>query len=164
MSDVEQRLAALEGRVDRLERGPAPESGPAGDPLWALRGLRERLPDGAGAVLFTGTVPLPGGERCEWQWGVGTDAILQADWAELAPALAALAHPIRLALLREVLAGTTAAAELQERAELATTGQLYHHLRQLVGAGWLRQSARGRYAVPPERVVPLLVVLAAARR
>jgi hypothetical protein len=45
-----------------------------------------------------------------------------------------------------------------------TTGQLYHHLRQLVAAGWLRTSLRGRYAVPADRIVPLLALLAAARR
>jgi hypothetical protein len=41
---------------------------------------------------------------------------------------------------------------------------VYHHLRQLTSAGWLRSAARGRYVVPPERVVPLLTVVAAARR
>ncbi len=45
-----------------------------------------------------------------------------------------------------------------------TSGQLYHHLRQLVAAGWLRTAGRGRYEVPPARVVPLLVVLAACQR
>ena len=76
----------------------------------------------------------------------------------------ALGHPVRLLLLRQVLSGAGTVAELQERVELGTSGQLYHHLRQLVGARWLQVAARGRYAVPPERVVPLLVVLAAARR
>jgi hypothetical protein len=36
-------------------------------------------------------------------------------------------------------------------------------LRQLVSAGWLH-AARGQYAVPGERVVPLLVILSGARR
>jgi len=80
-----------------------------------------------------------------------------------AAALAALGHPVRL-LLRQVLSGAATVTELQERAALGTSGQLYHHLRQLVNVGWLRVAARGRYAVPPDRVVPLLVVLAAARR
>jgi hypothetical protein len=55
-------------------------------------------------------------------------------------------------------------AELRAHERLGTTGQLYHHLRQLVSAGWLRTTARGQYAVPGERVVPLLVALAATRR
>lgn len=44
-----------------------------------------------------------------------------------------------------------------------TSGQVYHHLRQLVATGWLR--ARGaRYEVPAERVVPLLAIVVGARR
>ena len=163
MNDLEQRLAALEARVERLEPSRAGTRGATGGELWALEELHRRIGGADGAVLFTGTVPLPGGARAEWQSGVPTDAILASDWADAVAPLDALAHRVRLALLREVLDGTTAAAELQERAGLGTTGQLYHHLRQLVSAGWLRQTTRGHYSVPPERVVPLLVVLAAAR-
>jgi hypothetical protein len=71
---------------------------------------------------------------------------------------------VRLLLVREVLHGATTAAQLAEHPGLGTSGQLYHHLRQLVSAGWLRSSARGRYQVPADRVVPLLAVLAATRR
>ncbi len=55
-------------------------------------------------------------------------------------------------------------SELNAHERLGTTGQPYHHLRQLVAAGWLRAGGHGRYDVPGERVVPLLVILAAARR
>lgn len=171
-AELADRLAELEERVRRLEQGPAHAAGPpgAGDPVplrdrfWALEGLKERLAEGDGAVLFTGVVPLPDGSWWEWQWGAGTAELLQADWSHLSAGLAALGHPVRLLLLRQVLSGAGTVAELQERAELGTSGQLYHHLRQLVSAGWLQVAARGRYAVPPDRVVPLLVVLAAARR
>jgi hypothetical protein len=106
----------------------------------------------------------PAGGWYEWQWGSGTAELLQADWSHVSAALAALGHPVRLLPLRQVLSGAATVTELQERAALGTSGQLYHHLRQLVNVGWLRVAARGRYAVPPDRVVPLLVVLAAARR
>jgi hypothetical protein len=171
--ELADRLAGLEERVRRLEQGPArpaaapPDAGGSAtirDRFWALEGLKERLPEGGGAVLFTGVVPLPGGSWYEWQSGSGTGELLQADWSGLSAALAALGHPVRLLLLRQVLSGTGTVAELQAQGELGTSGQLYHHLRQLVSAGWLRVAARGRYAVPPDRVVPLLVVLAAARR
>jgi hypothetical protein len=69
-----------------------------------------------------------------------------------------------LLLLRRVLGGASSVAELQAHEGLGTSGQLYHHLRQLVGAGWLRATARGHYAVPPERMVPLLAILSAAQR
>ena len=170
------RLRRLEERVARLEAAgsvsaagrPAaagPGAGAAGraDDFWALHGLQERVGE-PGAVLLTGSVTVPGAGHVEWQEGQLADALLAGDWGELAAGLAALAHPVRLLLLREILLGTQTAAQLSEHPRLGTSGQLYHHLRQLMAAGWLRSSARGQYAVPAERVVPLLVTLAATRR
>jgi DNA-binding transcriptional ArsR family regulator len=168
-SALADRLAALERRVARLEsaggRGESGEPGgsPGADAFWALEGLRQRAGQ-PGAVLFAGTVSLPGGEHYEWQWGQPVKALLADDWSELAGPLDAVAHPVRLLLLHRVLHGVRTAAELGEHERLGTSGQLYHHLRQLVAAGWLRSTVRGQYAVPPERVVPLLVLLSAARR
>ena len=88
--------------------------------------------------------------------------MLDADPDDLARALAALGHRVRILLLQAVLGGRRTVAELEALETVGTTGQLYHHLRQLVAAGWLQTAGRGRYAVPGERVVPLLVVLAAA--
>jgi Helix-turn-helix domain len=157
--ELSERLAALEERVAVLEgRGSVLDP----EKFWALHGLRDRLPAEAGGVLFTGAVPLPSGEYYEWQQGATTADLLGADWSELSGAFAALGHPVRLLLLREVLTGTRSTAELQEHESLGTSGQLYHHLRQLTAAGWLHPTGRGHYAVPGSRVVPLLVVLAAA--
>jgi hypothetical protein len=158
------RVARLEERVAELERVPPQAESPAGDDaFWALDALKDRVPD-PGAVLFTGSVTLPGGEHYEWQQGHPVDDLLSDDWSQTADALSALAHPVRLVLLREILHGARTTAELAAHERLGTTGQLYHHLRQLVAAGWLRTTARGRYSVPGERVVPILTVLAAARR
>lgn len=187
-----ERLAKRIERLERLEAGrpepgdragagpeagpvsgpdsgpePVPAAGaaatPAAESFWALDGLKRRAPE-PGAVLFAGTVELPDGRHCEWQQGLPAEGLLDDDWTGLADTMAALSHPVRLLLLREILRGARTTAELSAHERLGTTGQLYHHLRQLVSAGWLRTSARGRYEVPGERVVPLLVVLSAARR
>lgn len=165
--DLTARVDALERRVHDLEhrrRSAAPAADE--DVFWALAGLKARLP--AGGVLYTGAVTLPTGENYEWQSGLPADQLLDADWAEIAPdlsaTLAALSHPVRLLIVGLVLTGIRSVAELQQNEALGTSGQLYHHLRQLVAAGWLRSASRGRYAVPPERVIPLLAVLTAARR
>jgi hypothetical protein len=178
-SEPGDRVARLEERVARLEaaagapalaaRAPAPgpetperpDAAEAGD-FWALRGLQARAGE-PGAVVFAGVVHLPGGSRVEWQETRPAGELLADDWSQAAAGLTALAHPVRLLLLREVLLGTRTVAALSDLPSLGTSGQLYHHLRQLVSAGWLRSSARGQYAVPAERVVPLLTVLAAAR-
>jgi len=175
--ELEQRVAELERRLTALERQDR-ESPRLGDgDFWALNGLKQQLADvgeaaADGGVLFTGAVRLPTGERYEWQYGALTGALLEEEGTEgedrpddgsaTADALAALGHPVRLRLLREILGGRRTAAELAALDAVGTTGQIYHHLRQLTGAGWLHTAGRGRYEVPAVRVVPLLVVLTAA--
>lgn len=162
--DVARRLAAIEERLARLEGGePAAADVPADDRFWALRTLQRQVAE-PGAVLFTGSVTVREGERYEWQEGRLAGDLLDADWGDLAAALGALAHPVRLALVQAVLRGTRAVAELSGDERFGTSGQLYHHLRQLVAAGWLKASGRGRYVVPPARVLPLLVIVMGADR
>ncbi|MGA4960438.1 ArsR/SmtB family transcription factor [Streptomyces lavendulocolor] len=164
---LEQRLAALESTLGPGTGGDAAAEPPVGEgDFWALEGLKARLARmGAadGGVLFTGAVRLPTGERYEWQYGVLAQEQVDDDWTEAAESFAALGHPVRLRLLREILGGRRTAAELAALEDIGTTGQIYHHLRQLTGAGWLHATGRGRHEVPPGRVVPLLVALATAR-
>ncbi|GGZ85876.1 ArsR/SmtB family transcription factor [Streptomyces bluensis] len=164
--ELEQRVADLERRLAALENAQRTAPQPDASDFWALNGLKEQLAElGAtdGGVLFTGAVRLPTGERYEWQHGTLTEDLVDEDWTRAAEPLAALGHPVRLRLLREILGGRRTAAELAELDEVGTTGQIYHHLRQLSGAGWLHTTARGRYEVPAGRVVPLLVALSTAR-
>jgi len=164
-TELEARLAAIERRLERVEGEEArsaavPAAGRDADVFWALEGLRGRARQ-PGAVLYTGTVTLPSGEHFEWQEGFELADLLGRDWPGLADSVSALAHGVRLLLLREILLGARTVAELGRHEALGTAGQLYHHLRQLVAAGWVQTTTRGRYAVPADRVVPLLVVLAA---
>ncbi|ATL28911.1 ArsR/SmtB family transcription factor [Streptomyces formicae] len=164
--DLEERVAELERRMAELESaGPAAPAVGDGD-FWALDALKARHPvsdDADGAVLFTGAVRVPTGHRYEWQYGQLTETLFDGDWSETADSFAALGNPVRLRLLREILGGLRTAADLAALEGVGTTGQIYHHLRQLTGAGWLHVAGRGQYEVPAGRVVPLLVVLTAAR-
>ncbi|MEV7400106.1 helix-turn-helix domain-containing protein [Streptomyces sp. NPDC091267] len=185
--ELEQRVSELERRLAALVRDGQDAPSPTEGDFWALDGLKQQL-GGAGVVdggvLYTGAVRLPTGEQYEWQYGALTEQLLDpgipagegaegvegaagggagADWSDAAESFAALGHPVRLRLLREILGGRRTAAELAALDETGTTGQIYHHLRQLTGAGWLHTTGRGRYEVPGARVVPLLVALTAAR-
>lgn len=165
VSRVEERLAALEAGTRQSPRAPdRPATTLDPEVFWALEGLKARMSDDDGAVLFTGAVGLPTGERFEWQQGYPTESLLESDWGLAADALAALGHPVRLVLLREILRGNRTVNGLGAIEGLGTSGQLYHHLRQLTSAGWLRTAGRGRYEVPANRIVPLLVVIATAQR
>ncbi|MCM2390947.1 ArsR/SmtB family transcription factor [Streptomyces albipurpureus] len=165
--ELEERVAELERRLAVLEQREGhehPQVGSEGD-FWALEGFKEQLAAAHaadGGVLFTGAVRLPTNERYEWQYGTLTESLLAEDWNRAADSFAALGHPVRLRLLREILGGRRTAAELTELEGLGTTGQIYHHLRLLTAAGWLHTASRGRYEVPPVRVVPLLVALTTA--
>jgi hypothetical protein len=170
IADLERRVAALEaardaGRDTAPGAAPATSPGVPADTFWALEGLRGRAPaDEGGGVLFAGVVRTPDGATWEWQETHRADDLLGRAWEEAGAALEALASPVRMMLLREVLHGRSTAAELAELAEFGTSGQVYHHLRRLTAAGWLRSVARGRYVVPPERIVPLLTAIAAVQR
>lgn len=131
--------------------------------FWALAGLSSQVGPRS-AVVFAGAVTLPGNLAYRWQQTVDAGEMLDAHWNAAAEPLAAIGHPIRLAILRQVLAGRHTTAEIGSLDELGTSGQLYHHLRQLLTAGWLRSAGRGRYEVPPARVIPLMVIVAAALR
>jgi DNA-binding transcriptional ArsR family regulator len=164
VSDTD-RLAALEERVAALEEILRTPSSPVPDPdtFWALEGLIARVSD-PGAVMITGQVALPDGRAAQWQEAAGTEALLDGDWSQHVTALAALAHPARIRLLQQVLRGPATASELQQIDGMGTSGQVYHHLRQLVAAGWLHTAGAGRYEVPVARVIPLLTTILGARR
>jgi Helix-turn-helix domain len=160
---LERRLARLEAQQNTASPPAEPvEPTAADDRFWALNGLRSRMP-GNGGVLYTGHVGLPSGAQLAWQRHADTDALLKLDWADLHEVLAALAHPVRLALLRATLGQSRTTQELMALPNMGTSGQLFHHLKTLQHSGWLRSLQRGTYEVPGERVVPLLAILAAAQ-
>ncbi len=63
--------------------------------------------------------------------------------------------------MRRLLAGPASAAELQDAAELSSTGQVYHHLRALTSARVVEQDGRA-FRVPTTGVVPVLSMMLAA--
>ena len=166
MTDAEATLVELAERVTRIEQqlakapGPAATGGSTGR-FWALEELERR--EARPSVLFAGLVDTAAGP-VQWQMGYDSAGLIEEDWQVRAAALAALGHPSRLQILQLVARGTChTAAELGQADGLGTSGQIYHHLRQLASAGWLTSTTKGRYQVPPERLVPLLVILGASR-
>lgn len=158
--DLRAALDALAVRVTRLERELV--GNPGGDPLWALRVLRSAPSEGGGDVVFAGVADTPGSGHIEWMTQRAVRELLAEDWGDLAGAVAALGHPVRLELLRALLRGSQGVRELSDLPGMGTSGQLYHHLRELQNARWVRQERRNHYVIPADRVLPVLVVVAAA--
>ncbi|KAA9394530.1 helix-turn-helix transcriptional regulator [Kocuria coralli] len=174
LDQLRERLEALTERVAALESAAPPVEAATSSPstreerFWALTGLETRLADhpetSDGEVMLVGSLTLPTGAPVSWQQSAGTAGLLEVDWSERAAAFAALGHPVRIELLRHILSGVHATADLAAMETLGTTGQLHHHLRQLVAAGWVRQSGRGSYQIPAARIVPLLACMIGVER
>lgn len=170
---IEARLTQLEHRVAGLEApstAPTASDGPASaatenpnrpddDTFWALNGLIDRAGD-QGGVVYTGHTTPPGAKSpVSWQMGLPSAAFEDLNFAEAAPAFAALGHPVRLELLQAIYEGKTTVAELGDDDRFGTTGQIYHHVHTLAGAGWLENSRRGHWRVPAQKVIPLLTLI-----
>jgi len=170
--DLAARLSELERRVALLEdeRGERPPPRPIvdTDTFWALARLAERTGpefdrDGvAGSLLYAGRATTPGGGALIWQAEHPLPGVLAEGWEDAAVVLAALGNPVRLEIVRRLLLGGETVQELQEIPGLGTSGQLYHHLRDLQAAGLVTQRRRGRYGVAADKVVPALIIIAAA--
>ncbi|MGO1384719.1 MAG: ArsR/SmtB family transcription factor [Arachnia sp.] len=173
-ADLLARIEALEGRLEEVERQaalrdeglPVESFAPKQvstdvDALWALEELKRRLPS-PGGVLYTGAVDYGFNCQAQWQWSTARDDVLDVDRDVTAQSLAALAHPVRIGILTAVLRGVATVAALSEELQITASGQAYHHVHQLSAQGWLSTSRRGHYEVPVARVVPAMVILAAA--
>ena len=163
-ADVLSRLEAIESAVADLQPGQRSSARGLGSSMWLLDGIAADVTGDAGGVAYGGHVRVPDGREATWQATYETTELLEDDWLEQELAIKALAHRHRLALVRELLVTPQTALQLAESGRHGTTGQIYNHLRQLVDAGWLATESRGLYGVPTQRVVPLLVVLAATRK
>ncbi len=156
---LEERLKAVEERLAALEQ--VPKVAGRKEKLWALSYLEKHAPD-KGAVVYAGTIDDDTLGHYRWQVSLPTEKMMRQSWSEVSDTLAALAHPVRLELLKMILQGKRTSHELQALEGLGTTGQLYHHLKELQGAGWLKAESRGTYRVVAERVIPLLAIVLAA--
>ncbi|MCY9696730.1 helix-turn-helix domain-containing protein [Paenibacillus alginolyticus] len=118
---------------------------------------------GLGSVFYSGQYR---GDQASFRWEPQEKHVrqlIQLDGDKAAKILGALAHKQRLDILRAVLQEPLTGPDLVERLNMGTTGQLYHHIKALVGADLLVQEERGgKYTIPGPRALPLLLLLAAA--
>jgi hypothetical protein len=170
MSTADNRLDELERRVGALEvaawarddrRPTAAPDLAALDELRRKNGPRYERGPLRGALSYSGAVDF-GDRPLLWAGEHGLPEVWELEPATLAHMFAALGHPARLGLVLALLSGERTSAELQEVVGTASAGQLYHHLKDLIAAGVAEQAGRSRYRISNARVVPLLVVLAAA--
>lgn len=157
--DLESRLAALDARLAALEaRPPRPAQPPAHD--FRLLETVRSIADGEPATGFAGVARTDDGELA-FEWTRTGEFLMELDWASLGDKLTAIGHPLRLAILQQLLAGATTVNQLVDELNLTSTGTAYHHLSQMQAAGWVASPSRGTWVIPPHTVIPLLAILTA---
>ena len=148
MQSVEARLSDLEARVAALEQASLPQS-----PEFPADNNHD------GTVSFTGDITLSTGTYT-YAWARPAAWITDQPWDDAIARIAALAHPVRGAILRHLLAAPASVTELVESDLVSSTGTAYHHLKELQAAGWVHKQD-GVFEIPPARVVPLMAMVIA---
>jgi DNA-binding transcriptional ArsR family regulator len=177
VSAADERLAALEAQVLELQArmaalelpavAPAPAPSIPTPDLGLLQQMQQRSGppyeqgDTRGAVTYAGAVQFANLQYV-WQIERPLPALLGLEPAPLARVLAALGSPARVTLVRTLLGGARNSQQLQAALGGVSTGQLYHHLKELRAAGIIDQHGRSDYRLAPSKIVPFLIVLAGA--
>src|SRR5262245_46477472 len=81
---------------------------------------------------------------------------------DFATVFAALGNPVRLRIVAALATADLTTSALAELLGQPSTGQLFHHLKELLSAGIVHQPQRGTYALRHAHVIPLLTMICAA--
>lgn len=165
--ELELRLAALERRVVALETKNEAGKPVAGATKQVQEIAQEYVAETSqtgwhGEVLYRGRMAQADG-KVTWEMARPVEGLLPLlDKApdQIVRVLTALAHPLRLALLRLLLDGPQSSQKLQEALGVSSPGQLYHHLRELQATGIIEQHGRSSYTLPVRHYIPVLAMLA----
>ena len=153
MAKIDEVVAGLVERVARLEaREPQP-----------LQAVLDRTlePPERGRVVYSGLGPWAD-HAVAWQMERTWDDVVDREPEGIARTFAALSSPVRVRIIGALVQGPATTASLAERIDAGTSGQLFHHLKDLLGAGLVHQPRRGVYALRAQHVLPILAALSAA--
>jgi DNA-binding transcriptional ArsR family regulator len=177
MDALDQRLTDLERRLAEFEHARVPgrpatgringvptEPPNGGKPFPAVQYLLDEHGDSGiqGIMAFSGyhRISEPETSRFfQWQLKLTTDDVLAMDDTRNVRVLSALANPIRLRMMKEILEHPGTAAELRERLGLTSTGQTYHALNALVNGGMIQQEQDGTFVANGDKACAFLILL-----
>lgn len=164
--------ATLRQLAANTPRPPAAHPSAAGGSGEELQAAMERACDllkraEINVIAHMGMIHDPEDRGRNWSWcaawydsgGGGVDKMLAMPEYRAAQVLGALGNEVRLAILRRLLYRAKSASELMEELGLRTTGQVYHHLRELETAGFV-EAREGRYQIGDRRIYLTALALA----
>jgi len=111
--------------------------------------LREAAEDGTPLVGHFEILIVAGKPSCNWSisWDREVEDLFSIPSHQVAHVLGVLGNEVRLALLRELMQGPKTVVQLTEALGMQTTGQAYHHLKELQRAGYVAEKKAGKYSV-----------------
>lgn len=116
---------------------------------------------GHGTINFSGQFQETGGS-ISFSWTKHPQDLLEHSWQSSFTRLAALAHPQRAMILKQLLKEPCTVSELCRLEVTSSTGTAYHHLNDLEASGWVQKGQGGVYEIPSERIIPLFVIVSAS--
>jgi DNA-binding transcriptional ArsR family regulator len=165
MAVVQERLKVLEARLaptpsespfakstSPSDLAPVP---PQGTDLSSQEGNRQ------GMLSYRGAAQLAR-QRYQFQRQHALPVVFDMAPEPLAQLFAALASPHRIVILRTLWDGPRSSQSLQEAVGMSSTGQLYHHLKELLAAGLLIQRGGRDYDLVPAKRILICLALAVA--
>ena len=162
--ELADAVADLAVRVAALEAGRTTAAPIANKDLSIVRSLVSELAafdEGAvesGTVLYAGAGTAAAGVVA-WQMDRSWTELTELEPGPIARLLAALGNAQRVQLVQALIHAPATTAELSGRLDEPSTGQLFHHLKELLAAGVVYQPHRGTYAIRQQHIVPLLTVI-----
>lgn len=163
------RFAGLEERIARLEAAAEAVSNRMSQEKSSGPGMPARTTefpfdfgDEPDAVVAYGGRNALEGPPLAWQMRRTWEEVIDGAGEGVASVLSALASPPRLRMVTELARGPLSTSDLAERLDQPSTGQLFHHLKELLAAGIVHQPQRGVYTIRKQHLVPVLAILSAA--
>ena len=134
------------------------------DPIEHLEEALRTAVEGRSIIGHFGALVIEGQSHSWWsiRFDDSVGKLLTNPDYKVAQILSVLGSEVRLAILRHLLEAPKTAAELVTALGMTTTGQAYHHLRELERGGYVKQRAGGRYHFDLERGRVYLTALALA--
>lgn len=116
---------------------------------------------GHGTINFAGQIQGRDGS-VSFSWSKHPEDLVEHSWESSFTRLAALSHPQRATILKQLIRKPCTVAELCSLQVTSSTGTAYHHLNDLEASGWVRKGTGGVYEIPSERIIPLFVIISAS--
>jgi len=111
--------------------------------------LKEAAEDGTPLVGHFEILNVAGNPSRNWSisWDKEVKDLFAIPCHQVAHVLGVLGNEVRLAILRELIDGPKTVVQLTKTLGMQTTGQAYHHLKELQRAGYVAEKKSGKYSI-----------------